>query len=121
VVRHFDLVLLAIGLPVFVLASFPMLGYAVGGAAWLGARALGLLADRRAAQALRAGDRRQALGIVAGATLGRVWLVALAVLLVGLLANRDDGLAAALLALALVTAHMAGLFIARLFGTEEAA
>jgi hypothetical protein len=120
VLRYFDLVLLAIGLPVFVLASFPMLGYAVGGAAWLGARALGLLADRRAARALRAGDRRQALGTVAAATLGRVWLVALSVLLVGLLAEREDGLAAAVLALALVTAYMAGLLLARVFGPEEA-
>jgi hypothetical protein len=121
VVRYFDLVVLAIALPVFVAASFPMLGYVVGGAAWILARGLGLVADRRAARALRAGDRRQALGIVAGATLGRVWLVALAVLLVGLLADREDGLAAAVLALALVTAHMAGLFVARMFGTEEPA
>ena len=113
--RYADLALLALALPVFVLAGFPLLGYAVGGGAWLLARALGEAADRRAARALAGGDRRTAMGTIAAAMLGRIWLVALAVLLVGLLADREDGLAAALLAAALVTAYLAGTFLTRLF------
>ena len=54
------------------------------------------------------------MGIVGVATLGRVWLVALAILLVGLLGEREDGLAAAVLTLALVTVHLACLAISKL-------
>jgi hypothetical protein len=119
--RWADLALLALALPVFVAADLPLLGYAVGGGAWLLARGLGHLADRRAALALAAGDRRTALGTVAAAMLGRIWLVALAVLLVGLLADREDGLAAAVLAAGLVTAYLVGTFLARLFEPPEPA
>ena len=83
-----------------------MLGYAVAAAAWLVQHAILAAADRASAAALARGDRRRALGIVGAATLGRVWLVALAILLVGLLGEREDGLAAAVLCLALVTVHL---------------
>ena len=52
-------------------------------------------------------------------TLGRVWLVALAVLLVGLLGDREDGLAAAVLCLALVTVHLAALALTKLLEAGE--
>lgn len=113
-----DLVVLALALPVFVLAGLPLVGYAAAAAVWLVARGLGVAADRRAARALAAGDRRTALGTIAVATLGRVWLVALVVLLVGLLGEREDGLAAALLALALMTINLGGRFLPRLFGSQ---
>ena len=119
-VRWLDLAVLALALPVFLLAGLPMAGYAVGALAWLAARAIGLAAERRALRELAAGDRRAALGITAAAMLGRVWLVTLAVLLVGLLADREDGLAAAVLSLALVTAHFVSMLAARLFEPREA-
>jgi hypothetical protein len=56
---------------------------------------------------------------MAAATLGRVWIVALAILLVGL-ADRESGLAAALLAVALVTVHLAGMALSRLLEPPEA-
>jgi hypothetical protein len=58
---------------------------------------------------------------VAATTLSRVWLVALAVLLVGVLADREDGLAAAVLSAALVTAYLISLFGSRLLepGDDE--
>ena len=34
-IRFLDLVLLAVALPVFLVAGLPMLGYAAGAAAWL--------------------------------------------------------------------------------------
>ena len=112
--RHADLGLLALALPVFVLADLPLLGYAAAAAAWLAQHAVLVLAERRAAAALGRGDRRTALGLVGASTLGRVWLVALAVLLVGLLGDREDGLAAAVLCLALVTVHLAALALTKL-------
>ena len=111
--RYGDLALLALALPIFVVVGWPLLGYAVIAAVWLAQRGIELAANRRAALALANGDRRTALGAIAAATLGRVWLVALAVLLVGL-ADRESGLAAAILAAVLVTIRLGGRFIGRL-------
>jgi hypothetical protein len=111
-------VLLALALPVFVIAGLPMLGYAAATGAWLAARAIELAARRRSARALGGGDRRAAVGTLAAATLARVWLIALVVLLVGL-AERDAGLAAAVLAVVVFTYHLGALFLARALGPEE--
>jgi hypothetical protein len=104
--RFGDLILLALALPIFVAADLPLLGYAVAAGAWLGQHAVIIASDRASRSALAEGDRRRALGIVGGAMLARLWLVATAILLVGLLADREDGLAAAVLTLALVTVHL---------------
>lgn len=118
-VRYADLALLAAALPVFIAADFPGLGFAVAAGAWLAQRAILLIAERRTAAALAAGDRRTAFRTTAVSTLGRVWLVSASVLLVGLIADREDGLAAALLAAALFTAQLGGLALSRLFAGEE--
>jgi uncharacterized membrane protein YkgB len=111
--RFADLIVLALALVVFLAAGLPMLGYAVGAVAWLLATAMQLAADRHMRRSLQRGDRRSAMGGMAAATLGRVWVLALAVLLVGL-ADRDAGLAAALLAVVLFTVHLIGTALARL-------
>jgi hypothetical protein len=117
--RLADLAILALALPLFVLLDWPLVGYAAAAGAWLVQRAIQEFAARRARGALARGDRRVALGAIAGATLGRVWVVTLAVLLVGLLAEREDGLAAAVLSFVLVTAHLLGEAFARLVEPEE--
>ena len=111
--RNPDLILLAIALPVFLLGGLPIAGWAVATAAWLVGRGVKLLADRRGARALAEGDRRTALGLEAASTLARVWILALAVLLVGL-AEREAGLAAAVLAAAVVTVYLIGRMIGHL-------
>ena len=116
--RYADLVLLAVALPIFVVAGWPLLGYAVGAVAWLTARAIEHVAERRVAADLAGGERRHAVGVMATALLGRVWIVAVAVLAVGLI-EREAGLAAALLALALFSLHFGALALARLFGPAE--
>lgn len=116
--RYGDLLLLAAGLPVFLAAGLPMLGYGVLCAAWIAQHAIEFGAERLAGRALGDRNRRGALGWIAAATLGRVWLVALAILLVGL-AEREAGLAAAVFAAILVTAHLSGRFMARLLAPEE--
>jgi hypothetical protein len=117
--RYGDLALLALALPVFIAFDLPLLGYAVAAVAWLLQRAIELFAQRRAASALAAGDRRTALGTVGAATLGRVWLVALAVLLVGILGDREDGLAAAVLCVPLITFSLGARALAHAFAPEE--
>ena len=103
--KHVDLFVLAVAAAVFLLADFPLLGYAVGAAAWLAQRGIQWLAQRRSGEALKAGNRQRAMGIIAATTLGRVWLMATIVLLVGL-AQRTAGLSSAVLLAALFTISM---------------
>lgn len=112
--KHADLALLAIALPVFVLGDLPLVGYAALAGVWLVQHAIHELATRRSVAAVRSGRRQLALGLFGAATLARVWLVALVVLMTGVIGDREDGLAAALLAAALVTVHLAGRGAARL-------
>jgi hypothetical protein len=113
---------LALALPVFLLAGWPLLGYTVIAVVWLVQRLVQLAAERRTARALAEGDRRSAMGVLAGSILGRVWLVTLSILLVGGLAERQDGLAAAILSAILVTVSLGTQALARLLeGGEERA
>jgi hypothetical protein len=116
--KHVDLLVLAAALAVFVLAGLPMIGYAAAAAAWLAQRGIQILAARRATAELAAGERQRAMGIVAATTLGRVWLMATVVLLTGLLFEREDGLAAALLVVILFTVTFAGAGLAHLLEPE---
>jgi hypothetical protein len=115
--RFADLAVLAIALVVFLVAGLPMLGYLVAGAAWLAARGIQFAAERHARSALARGNRRSALGAVALARLGRVWLVALAILLVGV-ADREAGLSAAVLSVVLFTVYLAGQGISHVLSPE---
>lgn len=117
--RFADLALLAVALPVFVLADLPLLGYAVAAVVWLVQRAVQAWAAQRVVRELAAGERRAAIGVTAGSTLGRVWLVTAAVLAVGLIAGREDGLAAAVLSAALFTVYLAGEGLAHAFAPED--
>jgi hypothetical protein len=115
--KHVDLLVLAAALAVFVIGGLPLLGYAVAAAVWLAQRGIQLIAARRAAEDLADGNRQRAMGTVAATTLGRVWLMATAVLLVGI-AEREAGLAAALLLLALFTVSFAAQGVAYLVEPE---
>lgn len=115
--KYVDLIALLAALAVFLLGDLPLLGFAVAAAAWLTQRGIQVLAQRRMKQELAAGNRQKAMGFVAGSALGRVWLMATAVLLVGV-AERESGLAAALLLLALFTISFAAQGLAHLFDDQ---
>ncbi|HXR29620.1 MAG TPA: hypothetical protein VN752_00590 [Solirubrobacterales bacterium] len=117
--KYVDLLVLVASLAVFLLGGLPLLGFAVGAAAWLVQRGIQALASRRASAELAAGNRQRAMATIATTTLGRVWLMATAVLLVGL-AEREAGLAAAVLVAALFTVSFAAQGIAHLFDEPEA-
>jgi hypothetical protein len=114
--KYVDLLALALALPVFLLANFSMLGYAVGAGVWLIQRLVQSVAAKRAQEELAHGERQRAMGIVAGTGLGRVWLMAAAVLVVGLAVERQAGLAAAVLVVVLFTISMAAQGFRQLFG-----
>jgi hypothetical protein len=116
--KYVDLLLLAAALAVFLLGGLPMLGYAVGAGAWLAQRLVQMVAAKRAQAELAAGNRQRAMGVIAATTLGRVWLMATAVLLAGL-AEREAGLSAAVLVAVLFTVSFAAQGLAHLFGEPE--
>lgn len=115
--KYVDLIALLAALAIFLLGDLPLLGFAVAAAVWLLQRGIQVLAQRRMKQELAAGNRQKAMGFVAGSTLGRVWLMATAVLLVGI-AERESGLAAAILLLALFTISFAAQGLAHLFDDQ---
>jgi hypothetical protein len=116
--KYVDLLALLVALAVFLLGDFPLLGYGAAAAAWLLQRGIQTLATRRMKEHLAAGNRQKAMGIVAGTTLGRVWLMATAVLLVGV-AERESGLAAAVLLAVLFTISFAAQGVSHLLEQPE--
>jgi hypothetical protein len=103
VIRYLDLVVLALALPVFVIAELPIAGYAVAAGAWVAQRAIQVAVQRRAAASE---DPRTVVGFTVGGMIVRGWLVALSIFLVGL-SDNDAGLAAAVLLIALFSCYFA--------------
>ena len=117
--RNFDLLVLALALPLFIVLDAPISGYVAAGGAWIVGRIGKAAAERRRATALAHSDRNSALGLTAASMLGRLWILAGAILVVGLVDERQAGLAAALLAAALVTSYLIGELISHVSAAEE--
>ena len=100
VLRNMDLAILAIALPVFIAADIPILGWITGAGLYVAQRLLRTLAERKAEQA---DDPRATVGLLAGSMIARGWLVAGAILVVGLTTDSETGLSAAILFLATFT------------------
>ena len=108
-VRYLDVVLIVLAAPFVVLLELPVLGYAVGAGVWIASRILESVLERSAGRS----DVRRAIGVKVGSMIGRTWLIGIGILAVGLLAEREDGFAAALLCLAAYTVHLATALILR--------
>ena len=102
VVRYLDLVVLALALPLFVLADLPIEAYLVGGGAWIVQRIVQVVMQRRAEAS---DDPRVVAGWTAGSMIARGWFCALAIFGVGLAAGDEAGLSAAVLVIALFTVY----------------
>lgn len=102
VVRYFDFVVLALALPVFIVADLPIVGYLTAAAAWSGQRAIQAFTTRRASATK---DPRTVVGLMAGSMIGRGWLVAAAIFIVGVADSSKAGLAAAVLFITLFTVY----------------
>jgi hypothetical protein len=90
--RYLDLVLLAVALPVFLLADVPMAGYLAVAGIWIVMYGIEIASNRAIAGAVERRDRRAAMGWLGATSLASAWVVALAVLIVGLAAGKDAGL-----------------------------
>jgi hypothetical protein len=117
--KYVDLLVIAAALAVFLLGGLPMLGFAAGAGVWLVQRGIQILAERLANRELAAGNRQRAMATVGVSTLGRVGLMAIAVLLAGIV-EREAGLTSAILVLVLFTVSFAAQGIAHLFDEPEA-
>ena len=117
--RYLDLVLLAAALPVFIAADLPMSGYLVVAGVWLVLYGIEIGAERAIAGAVARKDRKAAMGWLGATGLARAWVVALAVLLVGLAAGKDAGLAAAILSLILFTVHLGSRILTRVLASGD--
>ena len=100
--RNIDLVLLALALGVFLAAGLPILGWVTAAGLWALWRGIEWWTERRL-EGER--DPRAFAGVAAGSLIGRGWLLGLILLGAGLATDREVGLSAALLVLALFTVH----------------
>lgn len=102
VLRYLDVCLVLVTAPFVAAAGMPLVGYLIGAAAWVATR---LGADALQGFAWRSQDVRIRSGLMVGVMLGRVWIVALAVLLARYAGGKGDGIMAAALVLAAFTVY----------------
>jgi hypothetical protein len=88
--RYFDVVLIVVAAPILLLIGVPAVGYAVGAGVWIALRVVGVGLER---YLRHPGDARQEISLRLGYLLARVFLLALAVILVRQGEGRDDALA----------------------------
>src|SRR5256885_1593087 len=100
VARNMDIALLVLALPIFLLGDLPIAGWAVGAGGYAIQR---IVRDVLVNQARQSDDPRTVAGILVASMLGRGFLIAFALLGVGLAASNEAGLAAAVLFLAAFT------------------
>jgi hypothetical protein len=103
-IRHVDVVLVVASTPFVLLAGLPAAGFAIGAGTWIVTRfGVGFLEQR----AWSARDMRVRTALHLASILGRVWFVALAVLVARFAIGTPDGIAAAVVVLAAYTVELA--------------
>jgi hypothetical protein len=108
--RYLDVCLVLATAPFVLVGGMPALGYLIGAGAWLLTRAGTVFLH---AQARRVGEAKARAGLMVAALLGRVWLVALAIILARYAGGKSDGVMAAALLLAAFTVYLAMSFVTR--------
>jgi hypothetical protein len=102
-IAYLDVVLVVLAAPIALLTGVSALGYGIGGGAWLVLRAVGVAVER---MAISSTDARQQISLRMAYMLGRLFLLALAVIL----ARRDSqnaGLAALIVVVVAFTIQLA--------------
>jgi hypothetical protein len=88
---YLDVVLIVLAAPIMLLIGVPAPGYLIAAGAWIALRALGVAVDR---YARASGDARTQISARLGYMLGRLFVLALTVVLVRKGFSKDDGLTA---------------------------
>jgi hypothetical protein len=108
--RYLDVCLVLATAPFVLAGHLPITGYLIGAAAWILTRVGTVFVYSRAR---RVGDPKYRAGLQVAGMMGRIWLVALAVILARVTGGRDDGIMAAALLLAAFTVYFVMSFITR--------
>jgi hypothetical protein len=108
--RYLDVCLVLATAPFVLVGGLPTLGYLVGACAWLLTRAGTAYTQGRA---WRIGDPKLKAGLLVAGMMGRIWLVALAVILARYAGSKSDGIMAAALVLAAFTVYFVMSFVTR--------
>ena len=90
--QYLDVILLLIAAVPALILGVPVFGYAIGTAFWIAQRVLQNV-DRRLTERLT--EPRQRLGADLFEAFGRIWLLAIAIIIAGVAGSRADGLTAA--------------------------
>jgi hypothetical protein len=93
VLAYLDIVLLAVAAPIMLLIGVSAVGYLVGAGVWIVLRLAGIGVDRAAAAM---SDARQEVNLRLGYLIARLFVLAIAVILVRNGSGRDAGLTALL-------------------------
>jgi hypothetical protein len=91
--RYLDVVLIVVAAPILLLIGVPAVGYAVGAGAWIALRGVGVVVERYASQSH---DASTQITLRLAYLISRLFLLALAVIVVRQSAGRNDGLTALL-------------------------
>ena len=109
-VRYLDVCLVLATGPFVLVGGLPVFGFLVGACAWLLTRIGTAFVHERARHVK---DPRLRAGLLVGAMMGRVWIVAFAVVLAKLAGGKADGIMAAVLVLAAFTVYFVMSFVTR--------
>jgi hypothetical protein len=102
IVAYLDVVLVVLAAPIMLLIGVPAAGYLIGGGAWIALRAVGVAVERAAG----ARELRAQVSLRLGYMLGRLFLLALAIVLARS-SSRNDGLAALVVIVGAFTVQLA--------------
>ncbi len=101
-IKYADLALIALALPVFLIAGLPLLGWAGASIGWTGQRIIQALVESKAA---KTEDTKSFFQLMAGSIIGRTWFLVISIMTVGLI-NDQAGLTAAVMSAILFTAYL---------------
>jgi hypothetical protein len=107
--RYLDVALVVMATPIMLLIGVPATGYLVAAGAWVVLRVVGVGVERYTAQA----DPRVMISVRLGYLMGRLFLLALAVILVRRGQSQDEGLTALLVIVFAFTVQLAISFATR--------
>jgi hypothetical protein len=100
--RYLDVCLVLATAPFVPIAGLPLLGYLLAAVAWLLTRLGTTFVQQRA---LRVGDPKLRAGLQVGSMMGRIWVVALVIIVARYAGGKSDGIMAAALLLAAFTVY----------------
>ena len=107
---YLDVILLVVAAPIMLLIGVPAVGYLVGAGAWIVLRAVGIAIDRLV-PALK--DPRSEITLRLAYLIGRLFILAIAVILVRNGSGRNDGLTALLVIVFAFTTQLVTSFLTR--------